>query len=120
MKRLYGFLLLAMVAVIFSFGLHPSRAAGTDYAVSSSASYLASSQWISGTVEGTETDGKYQYVHLNGIRYRMMTQASIARRVPRNGSAFDEVPATFEDVHTDREVMLRVQGFRIYQILIME
>ena len=87
---------------------------------SSSVMYYASSQWISGKVESVETSGKYTYVHLNGIQYRLMPEVAIDRRVPRSEGAYDEVPAGIRDLRQGLEVMARAQGFRIYQILIIE
>ena len=120
MKRSFLSIVLVSFAAICVSETLWAQPSGMDGSVSSSAAYYASSQWISGKVERVETQGKHTYIRMNGIQYRLMPQVAIARRVFRNKGAYDEVPAGIQDLRQDREVMLRVQGFRVYQILIME
>ena len=120
MKHIYIFTVLVMTAVVGLSESSPARILDIRDAFSSSTGYLASSQWISGKVEAVETYGDHKYIRIDGIQYRMMPKVSIARRVYRGRGAFDEVSAAFQDVRENSDVMLRVQGFRIYQILILE
>jgi hypothetical protein len=120
MRHLFFTIVLVLFAVVGVSDALWAQTPGIEGSGTSSVTYLASSQWISGEVDGVETAGKYTYVRLNGIQYRLMPQVSIARRVPRNEGAYDEVPANIQDLRRSREVTIQVQGFRIYQILIIE
>jgi len=120
MKQIYFFSVLVVVAVIGMSGASWAKSSDVRNTVSPSSGYLASSQWVSGKVETVETNGKYEYIRVNGIQYRTMPKVDIARRISRGKGAYNEVSATFQDVRENMDVMLRVQGFRIYQILIME
>ncbi len=120
MRHLFFTIVLVLFAVVGVSDALWAQTLGMDGSGTSSVTYLASSQWISGEVESVETRGPYTYVRLNGIQYRLMPKVAIARRVPRNEGAYDEVPANIQDLRRSREVTMQVQGFRIYQILIIE
>lgn len=81
---------------------------------------VANGEWVSGTIQSIEADGGYRYVRVNDVRYRLMPGIRIDRRVKRVPGAYDEIPVSLRDVREGLAVTLRVQGFRAYQILIME
>ena len=120
MKYICSFTLLILSAVICASGSVWAEMPDMRDTASPSTGYLANSQWVSGKVEKIETIGEYQYIRVNGIQYRMMPNVDIARRVSRGMDAYDEVTASVKAIRENTDVMLRVQGFRIYQILIME
>ena len=109
-----------VVAIGLSGSSWAEKLSGHIDTLPSNIGYLAYGQWLSGKVEKIETDGKYQYIRINGIQYRTMPKVTIDRRVPRSTGAYDEVPASFQDIREKMDIMLKVQGFRIYQILITE
>lgn len=108
--------MIAFEAGIFNFGW-AQRGEASD---STGIVRLASSQWVSGKVQETKIGDTHRFITMNGIQYRLMPKVRIDRQVSRANGAYDEVPATFQSIHKDRLIMIRVQGFRVYQILIME
>ena len=120
MKRACLFLvwMIAFEAGIFNFGW-AERGEASD---STGILRLASSQWVSGKVQETRTCETYKdrFITLNDVQYHLDPEARIDRRVQRNVGAYNEVPGTFQDIRKGQSIMLRVQGFRVYKILIME
>jgi hypothetical protein len=74
--------------------------------------------WVEGTVTRTPWLDTYRYIEVEGKIYTVMTTVRMGLRYEDRPGALTERVLTLQDIRRGDKAMMRVEGRRVYQILI--
>ncbi len=97
---------LTIVAVIAALCMATSAAAGPT--------------WMEGVVTSAPEEGRVRRLGVNDIDYILMREVHVTRRYEIRGGAFQDEEISFTDIVEGDQVEIRRQGFRIYEIVVVE
>ena len=76
--------------------------------------------WLEGKVSKAPWSEKYRHIEVNGEKYTFMPEATINVH-HRNGSgSYVDDPIPLSHIRQGQRVLIRVQGYRIYEITVIE
>ena len=77
--------------------------------------------WVGGQVtKSPYNDGKYDRLEVDGVRYRLMSNATIYKRAKSYDGSFTQAPILFSDIRSGQTLELLIQGSRIFKIIVTE
>lgn len=87
--------------------------------VTLSGAVFAQNIWVTGLVTKSPWVEKYRHIEVNGIKYTLMPEnVKIARHYQVSPGMWKERQVSFDSIRKGREIMIEVEGHRIYQIWI--
>jgi hypothetical protein len=85
-----------------------------------SAFVWAHTVWLEGRVGKAPWTEKYRHIEVNGVKYTFMPDATINVH-HRNGSgSYVDDPIPLSHIRKGQRVLIRIQGYRIYEITVLE
>ena len=76
--------------------------------------------WVEGDVTLAPWRDRYRHIQVDGKTYTLMADIRISERYETRPGAFIERQLSFNQIRKGQRVMMRVAGFRDYQILIYD
>lgn len=80
----------------------------------------AQTHWLKGIVTAAPYQDKYRRLGINDKLYTFMPEASVYARAYRRTGDYDENPLDWQRIRKGHEVMIDVQGRRIYQLVVIK
>lgn len=82
---------------------------------------FARTVWVTGIVTKAPWVEEYRYIEVNNIKYTFMqTDVRLAKRYKADSGAWGEKQISFRDIREGQTVWIRIQGRRIYQLIVEE
>lgn len=82
---------------------------------------LAHTEWVSGEVTTSPWKEEHEYIRVNNVQYTLMPKiVSITKRHQTDSGIWSEELISLDDIRRGQKIMIRVQGHRIYQIIVIE
>lgn len=82
---------------------------------------LAHTQWVSGVVTTSPWKEKYEHIRVNNVTYTLMPKiVNVTIRHQTDSGIWSEKTMSLDDIRRGQKIMIRVQGHRIYQIIVIE
>ena len=79
---------------------------------------LAMPKWVSGTVTAKPWVKKYRHIEVDGRIYTLMPDIRISSEYQDRPGAWAERQTRFSRIRKGMKIMMRVEGSRVYQILL--
>jgi hypothetical protein len=76
--------------------------------------------WVEGEVTTGPWRDRYRHIQVDGKTYTLMSDIRISERYESRPGAFLERQLSFSQIRKGQRIMMRVAGFRVYQILIYD
>ena len=76
--------------------------------------------WVEGEVTIEPWRDRYRHIQVDGKTYTLMADIRISERYETRPGAFLERQLSFNQIRKGQRIMMRVAGFRVYQILIYD
>ena len=76
--------------------------------------------WVEGEVTTRPWQDRYRHIQVDGKTYTLMPDIRISERYETRPGAFLERQLGFKQIRKGQRIMMRVAGFRVYQILIYD
>lgn len=96
----------AILAALATFCLAPPAPAGPT--------------WMEGVVTSGPVEGRVRHLGVNDIDYSLMETVRVTRRFQIREGAFQDKEISFSDIIEGDRVEIRRQGFRIFEIVVVE
>lgn len=75
--------------------------------------------WIEGIVTQGPWTEQYRHIEVNGVKFTLMSDATIYERSKDPYGGFREDPLPFNQIYTGQKLLILIQGHRIYQIVVL-
>lgn len=76
--------------------------------------------WTEGRVtQAPWTENEYRHLGVNGIKFTLMPKANIWKRTKNYKNIYNEKPISLNRVRLGQKVLIRHQGHRIYEIVVL-
>ena len=86
--------------------------------VTFSGSLFARTVWRTGTVTKKPWIEKHRYIEVNNIKYLFMPKVRLVKHYFIGSAKGEEEEISFGDIRAGDKVLMRVQGFRVYEFII--
>ncbi len=83
-------------------------------------SVSAGPAWIDGVVTSEPREGRVRHLGVNEIDYSLMQQVRFTRRYQVREGAWQDKEISFSDIRFGAKVEILREGFRIYEIVVIE
>ncbi len=80
----------------------------------------AAPTWLDGTVTSSPEPGPVRHLGVNDTDYSLMKNTRLTRRYKVRKGAFSDDDISFSDIRIGDKVEILRQGFRIYEIVVVE
>ncbi|GEM_PF-2412614 len=86
------------------------------------ASYVpAHTQWVSGIVTTSPWKERHEHIRVNNVTYTLMPKiVNVTIRHQTDSGIWSEKTMSLNDIRRGQKIMIRAQGHRIYQIIVIE
>ncbi len=81
---------------------------------------IAMPVWVEGEIVSLFKKEKHKYIQLEEKIYTLMPSATIGIRYKTYSGAVMEKVGQFRDLKKGQKIMMRVEGYRVYQILVFK
>ncbi len=81
---------------------------------------IARPTWIEAVVTKSPWMDRHVRIQIDGMPYTFMPKALIVRRYQASEGQYDEQQGSLDDLHQGLRVQAKVEGFRIYKIIVLE
>ncbi|MDY6852458.1 MAG: hypothetical protein SV487_10360 [Thermodesulfobacteriota bacterium] len=76
--------------------------------------------WTEGRVtKAPWTDNEYRHLEVNGVKFTLMPKANIWKRTKNYKNIYNEKPIALNRVRPGQKVLIRHQGHRIYELVVL-
>lgn len=83
-------------------------------------SVMASTHWIQGTVTKSSWQERYHYIEIDNKLYTFMPEATLTLRKKNSHGDYDQKYVQFHQIKKGQNVLIDIQGRRIYQLTILK
>ncbi|PXF54244.1 MAG: hypothetical protein C4B57_08105 [Deltaproteobacteria bacterium] len=81
----------------------------------------AHTQWVSGVVTTSPWKERHEHIRVNNVTYTLMPKiVNVTIRHQTDSGIWSEKTISLDDIRRGQKIMIRVQGHRIYQIIVIE
>jgi hypothetical protein len=81
---------------------------------------LAHTVWLEGRVSKAPWNEKHRHIEVNGEKYTFMPEATINLHHRNASGSYTEDPIPMSHLRKGQRVLIRIQGYRIYEITVLE
>jgi hypothetical protein len=76
--------------------------------------------WLEGRVSQAPWSEKHRHIEVNGEKYTFMPEATINLHHRNASGSYTEDPIPMSHIRKGQRVLIRIQGYRIYEITVLE
>jgi len=76
--------------------------------------------WLEGRVSKAPWSEKYRHIEVNGEKYTFMPEATINVHHRNASGSYTDDPISLSHIRKGQRVLIRIQGYRIYEITVLE
>ena len=76
--------------------------------------------WYEGQITDGPWSGEPRRMAVNGVTFSLMPDAPVYRRTTNFSGITQQGAISFRDLRKGQQVMIRIQGHRIYQVIVLK
>lgn len=81
---------------------------------------MADTRWKTGKISTAPWQNQYWHIGIDGRDYIFMPKAVLQRRVKKKSGLFQEKPLPLQRLREKQKVFIKIQGSRIYQLILQQ
>jgi hypothetical protein len=80
---------------------------------------MADPTWLEGTVTEGPSEGQFRYLGVNNVKFTLSSQAVIYERTTEASGISQQDPLDFNRIRMGQKVIIRHEGIRIFEIIVL-